>query len=568
MVEEKRDPALSVRDYVNSLPFTKRVPIRFREFAYGKKNVYQEMLKSRQEVRQYVFNRGTQIRVPDYNYAKLYDLSNRNWLLRQIFRAIIGEVVNAGWEIKPRFKKKCKKCETEYDSDEQKECDICGGKAFDEPDWKQFVKLRDMIEKPFEDKDFSEFTRSTLWYDLALDDAFWEIVYAYSKSGRRAKGFRVIDATNIFPLMDQHGRLGDKEQSYFCPICYDDGQMQGRDEFQIRQLDFKTGELGAEPTCPTCGGQMVQTAYKQIVGAKIVSRWGADEIIHISSTRVDPEPFGKSKIVPCLKHLYVIGYMDEYNLQSYGHGHLSGFLAFPGLDQTFVEGMQKDIEAQMSTKDKQDVQSGDNIKSLETAIMFIGIEDGKQPISIPLELPMDKMQSLDFYKLYVEKVSGVWGVTPVFTSTSTAGSVESRPQIDVQNRVTKGYISDIEKPFNEQLLAKFGITDYVITSGKIESRDELRDAQIKLTNSQAVSLLRATGFDVTVSEDLSEYTSSTKAKDLLIDPNQSKGGNSRAIEGKAPQNKDGAAGTTMATGTEQGVPIQEPEAKTKDGRGE
>ncbi len=558
MAKDEYDPIMKVGDYIATLPIQKRLPLQFRSFLFGKNTIYRQLLKTRGEIGQYVLNRGQKLRIPDYNYAMLYDLSNRNWLLRQIFRAIIGEVMNAGWEIQPRFMKKCKKCGEEYQSSEQDVCKICGSKAFFKPDWEQYVKLKDMISKPFEGKTFQDITRSTLWYDLALDDAFWEIVYAYSSSGRRPKGYRVLDSTAISPIMDQFGVLGSNQ--YFCPICYGKAQQNGIDEYKIREIDYR-GIESPVPKCEHCGREMVETAYTQLAGGKVVSRWAEDEIIHVSSTRVDPEPFGKSKVIPCLKHLYTLAYMDEHNFQMYGHGHLASMLAFPGLDQTSVSAMQKDVEAEMNVKDRQDVQTGGNIKSLEMAMIWIGIEDGKQPIPIPLEIPMDKMQSVEFYKLYVEKVSGVFGVTPVFTSTSGDGTAETRPQIDVQNRVTKGYLEDIENPFNEQLLPKFGITDYVIKSGKIESRDELRDAQIKLTNSQAVSMLISTGFDVEVAEDMASYTTSSKPKELPMNT-----GNSRLEEGKLPQDKDGAPTTTMASGTKEGVPIQEPEAKTKEGK--
>lgn len=552
---------VKVDDYIAALPIQQRIPLRAKQFIYGKNNLARELLKTRGEIRQYVFGTGQKLRIPEYNYAMLYDLSNRSWILRQIFRAIIGEVMNAGWDIQPKFKKKCKKCGQEYQSSEVEKCDICGGKAFDKPEWEQYVKLKKLIEEPFEGKTFKEFARSTLWYDLGLDDAFWEIVYEYTpRFSKKSKGYRVLDATTIFPIMDQYGIVGSNE--YFCPICYEEQQRKGIDEYFVRDLDFR-GKKAPIPTCPHCSRNTVETAYKQVVGSKIISRWSEDEIVRVSNTRIDPEPFGKSKILPCLKHIYTLAYMDEYNFQAYGHGHLAGFLAFPGLDQSYVEGMQKNIEQQLNVKDKQDVQSGDNIKSLEMAMIFLGIEDGKAPISIPLDIPLDKMQSLEFYKLYVEKVSGVFGVTPVFTSTSGDGTAETRPQIDVQNRVTKGYLDDIEKPFNEQLLPKFGITDYIIKSGKIESRDELRDAQIRLTNAQAVSILRTTGFDVEVDENLDSYRSSTKPKDLnALEPNKA-----RQQEGKLPQQKtDGAPTTTMASGKAQGIPIQEPEAKTKEGK--
>jgi hypothetical protein len=224
--------------------------------------------------------------------------------------------------------------------------------------------------------------------------------------------------------------------------------------------------------------------------------------------------------------------------------------------------MKDTIDEELRQKDRQDVQTGQNIRSLEIATIFIGVEQGKPPQFIPQDIPLEKMQSIEYYKLYVEKVLGVFGVTPVFTS--TAGEYRDqnpRMEIDVQNRVIKGYIKDIEDPFNNELLPTFGITDWILRFGKVESRDELRDAQIKLTNAQTVSILHGTGFDVEVAEDMGSYTVSSKPKRMPMETGQA-----REESGRISQTVDGAPKRTMAVGTEQGVPLLEPEAATREGK--
>ena len=86
-------------------------------------------------------------------------------------------------------------------------------------------------------------------------------------------------------------------------------------------------------------------------------------------------------------------------------------------------------------------------------------------------------------------MSGVFGVTPTFVSNveTQAGGQNSRMEIDVQNRVTRRYMNDFLEPFNNQLLPLIGVTDWVLEFGNIESRDMLRDAQIKQTNIMAIS---------------------------------------------------------------------------------
>lgn len=535
---------------IENLPFYKRWSIRLLDSL----NLIE---KSRQQVPAYVIDTGFKPRLPDIDYGEIWKVYKTHWLLRQISRAIKGEVLNAERTVVPRFKKKCTKCGKEYKNSAIEKCDICEGKKFDKPDIKQYIKATEFIKNPSEGRNLIEFIRSTLDYDLAIDDFYWEVVYEYDGESKTPKYIRVVDGITILPSMNQYGILGSDE--YFCVLCYEEQQTELKQDVYEKYDPIYSFNKGI-PKCKKCGGEMVQTAYYQTVGGKVVARWAEDEMIYGSSSRIDPETQGNSKILPCIKHLYILDFMDEYNYQVYSHGEVSSLLAFPGLDDTAVQDLKNRFESEINSNKRVDVRTGDKLRGLELLTAFIGIEDGKEPVRIPLMEPLEKLQSLDFYRLYVEKVAGVYGVTPVFTSTTTSenGVTGTRPEIDVQNRVTRGYINDIATPFNDVLLPIFGITDWVLEFGKIESKDMLRDAQIKLTNAQAVNILRTAGFDVDVLEDMSDYTVSEKPSKEV------EAGNSRLVSGRLPQQQsDGAPTKTMATGTEQGVPIPEPEDREK-----
>lgn len=540
------------KSLIDTQPFVRRWGIKALNMLYNDTIIN----KTRGQIPGYVVNTGYKERLPDIDYNELYKLSKTHWVLRQIFRAIIGEVLNAERIITPRFKKKCAKCGKEYKNGSIEVCEVCGGKKFKQPDIKQYTKFTELLKNPSEGRNIIEFLRSTLWYDLALDDFYWEIVYEYDGSSRTPKYVRVLDGVTIEPMMDQYGVLGSNE--YFCPVCYEKAQQENNiDEYEV--ID-QYNQSNPDKICKKCGGDLVETAYKQKVSGKIVARWGKDEIVYGSSSRIDPEGFGNSKILPCLKHLYIIDSMDEYNYQVYSHGEVGSLMVFPGADDTEVQALKEKLETELQTKKTLDVRTGDALRSLEIMTAFIGTEDGKTPVRIPLMEPLQNLQSIDFYRLFVEKVCGIYGVTPIFTATtSNENGPSNRMEIDVQNRVTKGYMSDIGTPFNDTLLPIFGITDWILSFGKIESRDELRDAQIKLTNAQAVNILRTAGFEIEVSDDMSSYTVSEKPTEM---PEQVGTGNSRLTSGRLPQQQaDGAPTRTMATGTEQGVPMMEPEAK-------
>jgi hypothetical protein len=306
---------------------------------------------------------------------------------------------------------------------------------------------------------------------------------------------------------------------------------------------------------------MERTAYVQeqvgsigfvgSVGGRVISRFTEDEVIHISHSRISPAFYGQSKTISILKHLFIIDAMDEYNLQIWSHGHVDQLVLMEGVDKSTIEEIEDHINTTLSGKVRTDVRTGESRRSLEPAIIMTGIEQGKSVTSIKLMPNLSELQSLDFYRLYVEKISGVYGVTPIFTNTTEAQpqGTFARPRIDVQNRVTREYMQSIEEPFNDRLLPKFGVTDWVIRFGKIESRDEFRDAQKRQTTAATAVMLYQGGWDVTLTPDL---------ETLIVEPKPSRPPNPTSRLRERPTDKPTPSRTT-ADGTSAGNPILEPE---------
>lgn len=525
--------------------------------------------ESRQPVPAFLAQEEARPRTPEYLYPLFMQLSKVHWLLRTIIRASIGEVLTPGYEIEYRFKKKCKKCNKEYDNAEIEECDICEGKDFDTPDVDQFKTFRTLIGRELTEKSmlgegrtFNEFLYSTLWYILSLDDFYWEIGHTETfdtntkKVIRTPKTVHVLDGSITFPVMDSYGNFTSTE--YFCQVCYKRIRIETQQDTFIDLKSITGGGDRNTPVCKElgCGRPLTQTAYIQKVGGKIVARFGKDEVIHASSSRVAPEAFGLSKIVAAVKLLYVIDYMDEYNLQIYGKGHATTIIGVEGADKAKVEEISLHVQNELRGRKRVDSRTGEVQTSLEPVITFIGLEQGKTITPIDISPKLSEMQSIDYYRLYVEKVCGLFGVSPIFVTLSEPGSggIDARPQIDVQNRVTRQYMSDVLDPFNEFLLPMLGITDWVLNFGKVESRDELRDKKIIQTNAMAAVILLKAGFDVTLTEDARNMTVSPK-------PVRPPEANSRLDAGKIPQDLDGATERTAPGGVGDGISEEEPEVE-------
>jgi len=505
-------------------------------------------------------------RTPEYLYPKLIQLSKVHWLLNTIFRVRIGEVLTPGWEIVPRFKLKCVECGKEFDNPETKECDVCGSKEFDKPDSEQYDDFRRLIGEERtttsyvgEDRTFRDFLYSTLWYKLALEEFYWEIGHTRvfdtekKKVVRVPRGIRVLDGSITFPVMDDYGGFTSTE--YFCPSCYKEQRTKtGMDVYWDVSKPNEDRVTESNLICPKCGEALKRTAYVQKINGKVVARFAKEEVIHAGGSRVDPDVFSTSNVVSAVKLLYCIDYFDEYNLQIYSHGHANQILGIEGADRQKAEEIMLHIQQQLQSKTRRDTRTGETEFSLEPILVIIGLEQGKRIIPVDISPKLNEMQSIDFYRLYVEKVAGLFGVTNIFMNVADPNQRggSGRQHVDVQNHVTQQDMNDVAQPFNDQMLPRLGITDWVLSFGKIESRDELRDKQIILTNAQAISLLLDKGFDVAVSEDGRNFTVSPQP---VREPQPS----SRLESGRLPQNADGAPTRTMPSGTEQGVPIQEPE---------
>jgi len=550
---------------ISRLPTIPRIASRILTDILGGHLIIKE---SRQPVPSFTTGeRDATIRNPAYLYPKFMLLSKVHWLLRTILRASIGEVLTPGWEKEPRFRKKCAECGKEYNHPEVEECEVCEGKEFDMPDVEQYKLFRELIGENRdsqsmlgEGRNFKEFLHSTLWYLISLDDFYWEIGHTESfntntkKVEKVPKTVSLLDAAITFPVMDSYGNFTSTE--YFCPVCYKQIQIEKKHDDFVDLKNTFTQVAPTNPKCKKCGRDLIQTAYIQKVGGKIVTRFGKDEVIHASSSRVAPEAFGLSKIIAAVKLLYVIDYMDEYNLQIYSHGHATTIIGVEGADKAKVEELSQHVKTQMRSKTRRDARTGESEFSLEPVITFIGLEQGRKLIPVDIAPKLGDMQSIDYYRLYVEKICGLFGVTPTFVSISDpdSGGGTSRPQIDVQNRVTRQYMSDLEDPFNDLLLPRLGITDWVLRFGKVESRDELRDKKIIQTTAMAAALLLKEGFDVTLTEDGRNMTVSPKP----VRPPQA---SSRLAAGKIPQDMDGATERTAPGGIGDGISEEEPEVE-------
>ena len=367
-----------------------------------------------------------------------------------------------------------------------------------DPDSEQFKKADDLTDKPNPHDSFNTIIGSIIDWAIVLENWFITFNFRrmrlnlgenYDESFEIPSEIYVEDSRYFFPITDERGNLGNDE--WFCPRCYGKG---GFDEFYVSSEVLKSEIISDEkiskdiyvkrndmlkkaegkvrgltfvgegwqlakaynvsvnvPTCLKCSGELKRTSYIQLVNGRIYARYGKDEVIHGSTFRTRPEIWGEPRISSCWEILHIIDAMDHYNFENYTTGHYKRLVVVPGLDQGTIDRLLTKIEAEQKKATTPRITTGREEESKQLRVEFLGVkpkagERFGNPVDIPLMPDPREMQSLEWYKFYVERICSLFGVSPVFANIIESGKcVFPRTKIwtsDGQKQASKIKVSD------------------------------------------------------------------------------------------------------------------------------
>jgi len=480
-------------------------------------------------VPQYTWDAEPKLRKPAYNYVDLVLTAQHSWVLRRVFEAITRECTRNWGHVEERFKLKCTACETEF-QDQVDKCPNCKDSTLVTPCLDQKKRLLSLTKKTSENRNFLEFVRSTIFYELATDDFYWSVVY--EKLPKEEKElldkFRgsVVYAEHpgfIFPISDNFGRLGG--YNYFCPVCYTKEENREHDlHWDIRQLPEEQQNTKLFK-CPVCKTPMIQTAYVQDIGGKITTRFGKREIVHGSMSRLPPDLFGNSKLINLVKVVKTLMAIDDSQLETHEEGKIGGLLLFPNLDQDRVTEVLTDVKTERQKLQQRDALSGEFEAKKKTALIFVGLEEGQVPVKIPFMDPADSMKTLEFYRLYMNAIDQVFGLSSSIQVSKKGGTKEVKTVMEVKRETAEMHQRLFSSVFNDELLPLFEITDWLWVWNKLESKDKLRDAEITHQLMAAAMTATNAGLNVKFEDDkLTVWGESTAESRTHIDqPNVEEG---------------------------------------------
>jgi len=415
---------------------------------------------------------------PTISKEKILKYCDHSPLVQPIHNAIMREVTNAGWSIKPLFNAKCSKCGQTFEkTPESDRCD-CGGLIL-RPDIEQKNKLEKFIDNPHPDIDLYSIIRSALKWELCIDDYYLSL--SYIRQNDRGKYFIMEEPQALYvenPLLIGKVKRGDSDWSYFCPIC------------NLLDEEYLSDSKGK---CPKHRIELWETAYILYSGSRIRRRYSKREIIEGHFNRRLPDEYGTPIIQACINQIEAALNLDLLNRDTFEKGTLAKIFAFEGYTQDEVASLEQAI-ASMAEKRKS---IGSKLFNL-----FLGNSKGKIEIHDVLSDP-SKLQALEWHRYYRDMLLSNYGVTPVFAGTVESGKAGNNPmlQIDVMANTTKAWMRTISEPINTVLLSALGITDWYFDFDEIEREDKKESALVQKLRAETVAIYRSSGLEIEIEDD-------------------------------------------------------------------
>ena len=420
-----------------------------------------------------------------YTYNILVKLATANEVLRTDHEAIIREVTRNGYALKQAFACKCGRCGAEYQHIKEKcETPNCGNPDLILPDYGQKQTAQAFLDSPNRDNKTPQINESLLRFMLSTDD-YWLSFQGGDLERKFPSTVQVEDAVYMKVVWDEtRGTIGDGK--YFCPIC-------------TKNYPNEVWQKG--DSCPRHPDiELKETAYVYAYGSEVKARFARNEIFHGIAHPWLPGFYGNSLIISGLRILMSITVMDQFNYDNYSTGKLAQILVFLGLSQDESEKLAQQVKYRTQEAETDPLTDGSVSNRLRTLYLGGG-KDGV--VAVPTIPDAEKMQSLDWWRLWREVVGSLYGVTPIFSGVVEQGKTGNNPrmQIDVNNNTTEFYQHKLEDVYNSFVFPKIGVTDWVYACNPVEEKDEAQDQAILTSKLNNIKLAIELGMDAELTDE-------------------------------------------------------------------
>ena len=486
--------------------------------------------------------RGAQVPLYPQPVISLYYMVKNVDALRIPIDVLNHEYHRNGFEVVPKYRYKCRKCKKEYQNKPVKlknldqeveqpqmqgqmaqqqsapnihgdsqavaqqlqkpvskaethtgdelECDVCKGKKFDEPDYKNRQKLVNLLEKYINNNHQTlVHVSKQLARDLDIADmAYLAVLKKYVKGSngklRRSYVTEIIRLTpaQTFLLANREGHIGvDKNgnEIYFCPQHRHNGTL----------LRSKSGV----PKCTKCGYECIRAAvevtsqYMATVPDSKSTLYGMSEVIMCHGKYWPSLTYGYSPIFTLWTKALALSFMDEYVKKYFDKQRPPKNLLIIGSRNWST--LQKSFD-NMKERLKEDPY-GLNPLLVETD------RGGKSMVEyVDLTGSLQDLQFIEVREEFKRMIGAMYGVTGLYENAEATGWSQEGLQMAVTNRAVKYGQDILLKDFYEPLCRMVGIYDWIVKLKAGEEMDELRDEQLQAQKIQNAAAMHQMGFKV------------------------------------------------------------------------
>lgn len=413
------------------------------------------------------------------SFRFMYDIYYYSDVLRTTIRSLVWEIFRNGIEIVPKFRYKCLRCQTIYESKPDK-CSVCGGQKFEEPDYSERGELLEkMKDVNFNNQSILDVLQEVMTDVAVVDNGYFIVLKKYYVENGEIVGAEPVEVLRGSPMrmrmiMNRYGRLGFTDDNQIVATC-----INHRDEYWL-----KTQEEMEDAKCPKCGTKLYPAFYMmEDSGNKVYYIDG--EVFHwkMFSSGVG---YGVSPILSIWIKAMVLMKMDWFVLMAY---HLQR----PPKGLLIMRGNRESIEKAWQWLQEQ---ARTNPHMIAPLVVEGGQETSSKRVSEFIDLTV-KSNDIDFvaYRNELRRtISSIYGVMPLWQGEVKGGLSNEGLQITVTNRVVEMW----QKTLNEKVLPwiskQLGVADWTYLVKPSEIRDELTQLELEIKRTQLARAISELGY--------------------------------------------------------------------------
>lgn len=386
------------------------------------------------------------------------------------------ELFRQGFEITPKFVKKCKACEADFEY-EVKECELCGSFDLRTPNIAEKELLEDLIvEKVNRNNQSLVDVLKELLEDMDITDDCWLAVRKnyMEMDGKIISGIPIelwrVNPAHMAFSVTEHRVIGEYEYT-----CIDHRMFISSDPFI---------------PCEECGKSLHAVIAVQYEAGmqEIIFRFIAGEIIHSSMYRPSAL-YGYPGALTLYYDLKLTNKQVKYMADYYDEKKIANaYLMIPTRNVSSVKEHMEEMKLKLQ-------------KDPYTIPYTIYDPDSKTvPQLIRMDASPQEMQFMEVREESRNRMGAYWGVAPIMNSDMSAGGGLNNE--GMQFTVTNRAMEDAQTTMNNNLISPltlmFNVMDWDLGLPPSEEQDEVAELDRQLKKDQSALYKQQLGFKVSL----------------------------------------------------------------------